>query len=507
MTVKIFLTGATGAMGIPILEQLLQNDQFHIRILVNPTPLDLKIAARYQDNPRVEAYNGDLRVYEDVKRGVDGADIVLHVGGIVSPMADYHPKLTMSVNYGSTLHMLRAIQAQPDPQRVKFVFISSVVAFGDRLPPIHWGRTGDPVKPSINDYYALSKVASERAIIESGLTNWVILRQTGLLSVKTARVMDGIIFHNCLNNPLEYVSDRDSAVLIRRICENAPDHFWGRVYNIGGGPSCRMSFYELFKAMLSRLGIDDLSQVLETKWFALRNFHGVYFLDSDELEQMFHFRSDSMDYFFDIYIKELGPLGKAAKLMNRFTLTKMLLTKILYNRFKKLVYSEHGTMRYIEDKNEECINVLFTSREKWDAIPDWEDFPLFTDWQNVIQIDHGYDETKPESALTLEDMKSTAEFRGGRCLSDTMAVGDMTTKLTWQCAFGHTFAASPKLILHAGYWCPICENHSWNYQAIAKVNPFFAQVWRPLHDEDELPHEYSIKVTPEDIQAEFGSHA
>ena len=44
------------------------------------------------------------------------------------------------------------------------------------MPPIHWGRVGDPIKPSMFDYYAVSKVAAERYVIESGLKYWVSLR-------------------------------------------------------------------------------------------------------------------------------------------------------------------------------------------------------------------------------------------------------------------------------------------------------------------------------------------
>ena len=43
----------------------------------------------------------------------------------------------------------------------------TVAATGDRMPPIHWGRIGDPLKPSIYDFYAVTKIAGERAVLES----------------------------------------------------------------------------------------------------------------------------------------------------------------------------------------------------------------------------------------------------------------------------------------------------------------------------------------------------
>ena len=37
------------------------------------------------------------------------------------------------------------------------------------------------------------------------------------------------------------------------------------------------------------------------------------------------------------------------------------------------------------------------------------------------------------------------------------------------------------IVLKGGHWCPICENDAWNHAEIAKHNPFFSQVWTPIH--------------------------
>ena len=99
------------------------------------------------------------------------------------------------------------------------------------------------------------------------------------------------------------------------------------------------------------------------------------------------------------------------------------------------------------------------------------------------------------SEFTLDDMQHAAEFRGGKCLSQTMVKGDWDTQLEWQCAEGHTFKASPRLVLLGGHWCPECfpypyadepNPRPWQWDKIAKNNPFFAQLWSPLHDADEI---------------------
>ena len=78
-------------------------------------------------------------------------------------------------------NIVKAILAQPAKDKIKLVYIGTVAETGDRNPPIHWGRTGDPLKISIYDNYARTKAIAERIIIESGVKYWVSLRQTGVL--------------------------------------------------------------------------------------------------------------------------------------------------------------------------------------------------------------------------------------------------------------------------------------------------------------------------------------
>ena len=57
---------------------------------------------------------------------------------------------------------------------------------------------------------------------------------------------------------------------------------------------------------------------------------------------------------------------------------------------------------------------------------------------------------------------------------------------------GNEFMMSPNLVLRGGHWCPQefptdCEGKKfyWAYDEEAKLNPFCAQVWYPLHGKDE----------------------
>lgn len=488
----VFLTGATGNMGMEGVKRLAKHlDKLDLILLSLDTPGDRIKLKEYEEKNGITIHWGDLTCYEDVYTCVKGADLILHVGAYVSPAADYHPERAMKINYGSTKNIIEAIKETKQEATTALVYIGTVAETGDRLPPIHWGRVGDPIKPSVFDYYAVSKIAAERIVIESGLRRWVSLRQTGIMGPGMSKIQDAIMFHNCFDNVLEYITDRDSGRLLEHLAlydakESLPSAFWCHIYNIGGGKDCRIDTYNLYKVMYGKIGIKKLEYILEPKWQATRNFHGHYYLDSDKLEEFLHFRHDTMEYFYDAYIRNLGILGVMSKILCRLPGGQRLMGQTIRAKFKKIAMTEHGTIHFIEKNKEDYINAFWGSKESWEELPESIlHMKRFKDWDKVCLLDHGYDETKEPEELKISDVRQAAEFRGGSCDSEQMKTGDWGTPLSFTCAFKHTFKASPRLVLEGGHWCPECEKKSWNYGERAKKDRFFAQVWYPLHGKNE----------------------
>lgn len=56
--------------------------------------------------------------------------------------------------------------------------------------------------------------------------------------------------------------------------------------------------------------------------------------------------------------------------------------------------------------------------------------------------------------ITIEEMQRIAKKRGGKCLSKTYIGG--RNKLTWQCSKGHVWDATGQSIKHQKSWCPKC---------------------------------------------------
>lgn len=471
MKKKVFMTGATGVMGMEAVKRFAEHpDEVELYALARPGQKNETKLAPYAD--KIHIVWGDLTDFDLLTESVKDMDYVIHIGAILPPMASFEkPEYVMRTNYGSTLALLRGIKNYAQEEQTHFVYIGTIEEVGHRSPPMHWGRIGDPMQPPMNCYYAVSKVASERAVAESNLKYWAITRQSFQHPNNPAAADYPIIAMQPEENCSEHIDCESSGNLMVQIVLNAPDEFWCSAYNMGGGEGFRQNHYDYMKKMhgSSRNGF-------EPKWIAKMNYHGHFFLDSDKLQELVPYRLKTPEQFFG---DELRYQIKLVKSKPRLTPEQNK------ERTREICRMQGGTLDVVERNDEEGIKIFWGSREAYDAIPDsWDDVPPPATPGEPVWMDHGYDETKPLSELALEDMQQAAAFRGGKCLSESMETGAMYLPLRWQCALGHEFSAKPNTVLKLGHWCPECMNGQWDYFTQAKVNPFFAQSWDYLHTEE-----------------------
>ena len=486
--IRVLLTGASGSMGSEAFKELLRRkSQYDITLLLRPSKDNKNSFKKYVPNDATP-YNekgvveheglkivwGDLTDYPDVLESVQDVDIVLHPAAFIAPAADHNPELAERINVGGTKNIINAIKSQDNGiNRIKLVYISSVAIYGDRLAPIYWIRTGDPLKPSVYDFYATTKIRAERAVIESGLKYWVSIRQTYITIPNAMSLMDPILFHQPIDQHIEMVTSEDAGYGLVQ-CIETQDDFWRKIYNMGGGPSCRFIFFEYIDQMMKVLGLGNYRKIMERNWFCTRNFHCAWFADSDVLNAYLGHQRQTLEDHYE-QVRQAAPWYIKLAKFAPSNLVKRLFTR-------KMVYGKDGTMNWIETDNRGRISAFWGTIEKWQQIPDWDsEMPDVN--ASASLLDHGYDDQKADNELTIKDMKKAAKFRGGDCLSNTME--GMHHQLLWRCATGHEFMATPMLILKGGHWCPECLAPPWNYDQIAKQNPFFAQVYYTNHDEDE----------------------
>ncbi|MDE7265769.1 MAG: NAD(P)-dependent oxidoreductase, partial [Clostridia bacterium] len=432
----IALTGTTGAMGGEVLLHLLQSDEnFSVKCILFDEEKKLpsfvkKTFKKYRS--RIQAFKGSIARYEDCVKLIDGADYVINCASKIPPKSDHDPEGTYLSNFIGTKNLVNAVKASG--RQIGFVHIATVAMYGDRSYPNCWIRVGDPIISSDYDCYSLYKLKAERYLLESGLEKFVSLRQTAVLHkyMFANNLKDGLMFHTTWNGTLEWVTDRDSGRLCQNLVERDTrgelDGFWNKIYNIGGGEECRVTGYETFDQCF-RLAGSKTKKIFNPNWNITRNFHGGWFYDSDELENLLGFRSETNKDFWRRMSKKYSYF-KLGGVVPSPMLSKLAIQRLFKNTNSPMYWLKHG--------KEGRVKAFFGGREEYEKLPSkWENFPLlcegklkdgseinYEEYKNIKNakphlLNHGYDESKPLVTLEVYALEKAAQFRGGSCLENT----------------------------------------------------------------------------------------
>ena len=491
---KIAMTGVSGHFGIEALKQTLEIKEVEfVRVLLTCKKRNDKLAKELIKTygARVQIVRGSVAERDKCEKLVDGVDYAAHFAAVIPPASDASHEGSEECNKRGTATLIDCVKkCKPQP---KYIHISTVALYGNRNEKHPFGRVGDPLLVSSYDTYAMHKLYGERYCLDAELDCFVVLRQSAMLhpNMLNDNISDGLMFHTALNAPLEWVSARDSGYLIKRIFERDMrgeiDAFWNNIYNIGAGKKGRCTGVDTFDLGFALIG-GSAEKFLKPDWFALRNFHGMWFSDADELEELFCYQRDGVEDYW----KEIGRQHKI------FSLGKIVHPKLIeIFLFKRLLKHPNSPRRWLKDGDGVRVAASFGSVENAQNLSsDWKDYKLisrgdFGDYDKLretssaIALDHGYDESKKLCELTLEDLKGAAAFRGGETVSQDYD-GNEYKKLEWKCAEGHIFKASPFTVLRGGHWCPdCCQPLPWKFGRVAKSSPFHAQVWYDSQSPDE----------------------
>ena len=486
---KIAMTGVSGNMGREALRQTLElNNVELVRVFLSWRKRNNKFAKKLkkQYGNRIEIIRSSLANREACRALVNGMDYVIHMAAVIPPRSDNDFDASEECNLIGTMALADAVfEADPQP---KFVHISTVALYGNRNEKHPFGRVGDPLVISPFDTYAMHKLRAERYILERGIKTWAVLRQTAMLhpNMLNDNVSDGLMFHTCVNAPLEWVSSRDSGYLIKRIVERdsageVPD-FWGNIYNIGAGKKGMATGYDTFKCGFGLIG-GSAEKFFKPEWLSQRNFHGLWYYDGDKLETFFSYQRDGMEEYWQ-------EIGRRHKL---FKLAKIVPKKLIYLfLFRRLLKTPNAPMHWKKSNDYARVYAYFGTEEvptdwkdvKLIAKGDFGDYDAMREKENAVLLSHGYDDNKPLSAWTVDDLKSAAAFRGGECLAEKMESPYSPVK--WRCHDGHEFELNPYTVLKGGHWCPVCSCPApWDFDRQAKFSPYIAQVWYDSHAKNE----------------------
>ncbi len=151
---KILVTGGAGFMGSHLVDALCQSDA-DVVVLDNLRRGRLQNIQRHLDSKRVEFVEGDIRDLDQVKRAVQGVDIIYHLAAQSNVMGSMtEPNYSFETNVIGTYNVLLAAS---EAGVGKVVFSSSREAYGE--------PTSLPVCEEANlqpkNMYGASKLAGE----------------------------------------------------------------------------------------------------------------------------------------------------------------------------------------------------------------------------------------------------------------------------------------------------------------------------------------------------------
>jgi nucleoside-diphosphate-sugar epimerase len=296
---RVVLTGAFGNIGFSAVQELIRQGH-RVRCFDIKNPRNEKKARQVAG--QVEIHWGDIRQAETVAAALQDQEVVVHLAAILPPESDDHPQLAYEVNLLGTRTIIDLARQQPQPPR--FLFSSSLDVFGhtqDQPPP---RKVTDPVQAT--DDYSRHKLEGEELLRRSGLT-WSIFRFADVPPLGP-RPIHPIMYRIPLDTRLEMLHTYDAGLAVANGIVR--EEIWGRIWLIGGGPSCQVRYRDYLERMLEVMGVGHLPE----QAFG----HDPYctdWLDTEESQRLLQYQRHSFEEIIRDVAQYAGPPAPIRTLM------------------------------------------------------------------------------------------------------------------------------------------------------------------------------------------------
>jgi len=289
----VLITGGAGRLGINVGKAFIKGG-FQVRVFDLDTPGNRSNVKRL--GRKTEVYWGDITSPDSVQEALKGVNAVVHMAGILPPIAYEQPELAYLVNVGGTRIIVEHLKQMDTP--IPFIFTSSVAAFGPTP------NVTKPLCPEEHDAnpkgaYGETKLQAEDIIKESGI-DYVILRLTATMYLNFSVSDLKRMFTVPLNNRVEYCHPDDTATAIFNAVKNF-DSVKGNILVISGGPEERMLYKDMIRRILGVMGLP----VPPARKFTREPYYLDWY-DTTKSQRLLNFQHRSFaDYIID-YSKQLS---------------------------------------------------------------------------------------------------------------------------------------------------------------------------------------------------------
>ena len=294
---KVLVTGAAGCIGTQVIKYLLAEGKYEITALDLKNKTVFKRLRRFKK--RINILYGDIGDRVLIEALVKSHDVIIHLASALPPLSDMKRGLAEIVEYDNTENIIRAISYYNPKCHLMYASTTSMYKEKENVT----------VKTKIElddyNYFSLAKLRTEQLIKEK-LKNYTIYRIPLVLGY-----MDDDIFmyHVKKNSIVDVVTKEDIAYAFVKGIQNL-DKLNKKTFNVTSEETI------LFKDLLINiLKIRGLSfKYVLSRLFLEKNYYSPVCKDRDELEEIIHYRNDSLIEYYN-RLKRKNSKRKFAKFL------------------------------------------------------------------------------------------------------------------------------------------------------------------------------------------------
>lgn len=302
---KILVTGAAGSVGLNVIKYLLSEGKYEITALDLKNKKTLKNLKRYRR--RINIIYGDITDYVLMEALVKDHDVVIHLASVMPPLSDFNKAIGEMIDYGGTENIIKAINYYN--KNCHLIYASTTSLYDSSLS----GSVKEKIIEASLNYYSLNKYKTEN-LIKKKLKNYTILRLPLILN----NILDEPFMFNVKKNlVVEVTTSVDAAYAFVKSIDYLKE-LNKKTYNVGLGSEGRVVFDDILKNILKYLGLNF--KYILSRIFLEKNYLTPVLTDSDELEEIIHYRTDSLYNYY----RRLQNKGKNRKIR------KLLAKPLLY---------------------------------------------------------------------------------------------------------------------------------------------------------------------------------
>ena len=291
---KVLVTGAAGSIGSLVIKFLLSEGKYEITALDLKNKKTQKKLKKYQR--RINIIFGDVNDSLLMEALVRDHDYIIHLATIMPPLGDFSRRAGEIVEYSGTENIVKAINYYN--KNCYLIYGSSTSMYNDSLSVT--------VKDKINENnltnYNFNKYNTEN-LIRKKLRNYTILRLPLILNdIKE----DPFMYNIKKNLIVEVTTNYDAAYAFVKAIDYKKE-LNKKIFNVGLGEEGRIKYDDILKKILKNYGISF--KYILSRIFLEKNYKSPILTDSDEIEKIIHYQSDSLYNYF----KRLKQRGKKRK--------------------------------------------------------------------------------------------------------------------------------------------------------------------------------------------------